>query len=113
MAKVVVTSDFRGIYVKVDKMTNKGQYAFANQALADMTNYVPKLNADLRNSATIALDAKSIMWNTVYAKAQFYGTNGIVTFHKYTTPFTGKRWDLKAQMIHMRSWERVVGRALK
>ncbi|WP_238140599.1 minor capsid protein, partial [Streptococcus suis] len=28
----------------------------------------------------------------------------IVTFRKYTTPGTGKRWDEKAKAIHMTDW---------
>lgn len=82
----------------------RGRYALANQAMADMDQFVPMLSTALRNSATIDLDGKAVNWNTPYAKAQFYGTNGIVSFHNYTTPGTGPRWDLKAKGIFMSDW---------
>lgn len=105
MAKVSINLD--GVRSKLSKgAVKRGQYALANQALADMNNYVPALDHHLRNSATIDVDGSAVSWNTPYARAQFYGNNGIVSFHNYTTPGTGKRWDLKAKGIHMKDWER-------
>lgn len=82
-----------------------GRRALSNQALADMNeNFVPMRDGWLRNSAILALDGSEIIWNTPYASAQYYGTNGEATFSKYTTPGTGPRWDLKARKMFMSDW---------
>lgn len=91
-----------------DSNMKMGRYALANQALADMNNYVPALDHHLRNSGTIDMDGEGINWNTPYAKAQFYGAvgKGGYPVRNYTTPGTGPRWDEKAKGIHMKDWER-------
>lgn len=104
------------VHIKLDAAKRKlsdgnmkqGDYALANQALADMNNYVPALDHHLRGSGTIDLNGKAINWNTPYAKAQFYGKvgKGGYPVRNYTTPGTGKRWDLKAKGIHMEDWKR-------
>ena len=79
----------------------KGRYAVANQALADMAPYVPKDEGVLRMSATIDADGKAINYNTPYARRRFYEPA-----KNYTTPGTGPRRDLKAESLHMKDWER-------
>lgn len=98
--------DLSGVYEKLsDTNMQAGQRALANQALVDMNeNFVPMLDGDLRNSATIAIDASNITWNSVYANAQYRGTNGIAQFTNYTTPGTGPYWDLKAKGVFMSDW---------
>ena len=85
----------------------RGRVAMANQILLDTTNYVPlgPDGGDLRASGHVTDNGISVDWLPVYARAQFYGTNGIVVFSNYTTPGTGKRWDLKATALHIDSWE--------
>lgn len=113
--RVKVTKDLSGVMPRVERMTKLGQYALINQAHADMNNYVPMLTGDLRNQSTVSNDAKSIVWNVRYARAQFYGRvgKGGYPVRRYTTPGTGPRWDEKAKAIHIRSWERVAERAMK
>ena len=80
--------------------------AVANQVLMDSENYVPSDGKDyLRGSGRASKD--SVSWNKVYARAQFFGTNGIVTFKKYTTPDTGSKWTEKASNSNMKNWEEV------
>ncbi|WP_438310803.1 minor capsid protein [Sporosarcina sp. FA9] len=87
----------------------RGQYALANQAMADMDQFVPMLATDLRNSATIDIDGGAINYNTPYAKAQFYGSRTTkdgkkIPFNNHTAPGTGPRWDLKAKSVFMSDW---------
>lgn len=86
----------------------RGQYAVANQALASMNPYVPALNWILRNSATIDIDGSAVNYNTPYARAQFYGFvgKGGYRVYNYTTPGTGRRWDLRMKSKHMGELER-------
>ena len=69
-----------------------------------MNQFVPKKESSLRTTGHVSADGNQVVWNTPYAKAQFYGTNGRATFRKYSTPGTGKRWDLKAKPIFMNDW---------
>ncbi|BDD37937.1 minor capsid protein [Streptococcus ruminantium] len=87
-----------------DRNIRRGHIAMSSQILLDSDRYVPNRDGHLRPSGHMSRDGKEISWNTVYARAQFYGKNGIVTFRKYTTPGTGKRWDEKAKAIHMTDW---------
>ena len=105
MVKVVINLD--GARKKLSKdAERRGRYALANQAMADMDQFVPMLSTALRNSATIDLDGKAVNWNTPYAKAQFYGKVGKGGYPvlNYSTPGTGPRWDLKAKGIFMSDW---------
>ena len=85
----------------------------ANQILLDSEHYVPKDDGgQLRASGSVGLDGSAVYWNTVYARAQFYGDNGIVTFRKYTTPGTGSKWTEKASNSNMKNWEEVAKKGL-
>lgn len=88
---------------------DRGRYALANQAMADMNQFVPMLSTALRQTASIDTDGKSITYNTPYAKAHFYGSRTTkdgkkIPFVNYTTPGTGPRWDLKAKSVFMSDW---------
>lgn len=84
----------------------RGRYAFANQAMGDMDQFVPMLSTALRGSSSTSPDGKEINYNTPYAKAQFYGKvgKGGHPVRNYSTPGTGPRWDLKAKGIFMSDW---------
>lgn len=74
-----------------------GQKWMANQALIEMQPYVPLRNNSLRDSGTVSSDGKSIQWHTPYARTQFYGIVNGHRIRNYTTPGTGKRWDLRTK----------------
>jgi len=98
MARVHI--DLSGVRHKLSKESHqRGQYAFANQALADMNPFVPKKEGILRMTGTIDLDGSAVNWNTVYARRMFY-----MMMYNYTTPGTGPRWDNKAKAMFMSDW---------
>lgn len=82
------------------------EMAIANQAMLDMERFVPYRAGDLRGSGHVS--GNQIIYNTVYARAQFYGSSynkhRSFTFKKYTTAGTGKRWDLKAKGLYGDKW---------
>lgn len=80
----------------------KAKLALASQMASDMEAYVPLRKGALRANVTITPDRLS--YGAVYARAQYYGTNGIVSFHHYTTEGTGPKWDEKAKSDHMDDW---------
>ena len=98
--------------------------AVANQVLMDSEKYIPSDGKGYLRASGHASDGKgylrasgrasngSVAWNTVYARAHFYGTNGIVTFRKYTTPGTGSKWTEKASNSNMKNWEEVAKKGL-
>ena len=101
MAKASVDIDFRKIEEKFSESNiQKGRYAMANQALADMNKYVPRQKGILRQATSINLDASAVNYHMKYAKRQFYAPGG----WNYTTPGTGPRWDLKAKSNHGKDW---------
>lgn len=74
--------------------------------------YVPLKSGALRSLGRV-VDHETIEWRGLpYGKAQFFGTNGKVVFKNYTTPGTGKRWDLVAKGNHMKEVEREYVRGL-
>ncbi|MGM0169834.1 hypothetical protein IGI39_003995 [Enterococcus sp. AZ135] len=102
-----VKVDVEGIRAKLSPQAMiEGRRALANQMLADMHPFVPKKDNHLRQAVSIARDGSEIIYSMPYAKAQFYGTNGKTVFRNYSTPGTGKRWDLQAKGLYMASWER-------
>lgn len=117
-----VTIDLSGATRKTSQASErKAQLEIANQALLDMEPYVPLLHGPLlhgplRSSGHVAGDGSKIIYNTPYARAQFYGgaynKYRSFSFSKYTTPGTGKRWDLKASANHGNKWAEVGLRAM-
>lgn len=81
------------------KNVDRGRYALANQALADMNQFVPMDEGILRQTATIDISGEGINYNTPYARRLFY-----MYMYNYTTPGTGPRWDIKAKSLFMSSW---------
>lgn len=79
---------------------DRGKYSMANQVLADMNIYVPRLEGPLEGSGRVSADHEWVIWDTPYARRRFYeyATN-------YTMPGTGRRWDLLAKGNHVRDWE--------
>lgn len=104
-----ISIDLGGVRKKISPEANiNGQRALANQAMADMNQFVPMGpgGGSLRIAVSAARDGSSVNYHMVYAKAQFYGTNGKAVFRKYTTPGTGKRWDLRAKGMYLPAWKR-------
>lgn len=109
--KVRVRKELDKIPRRVKAMRERGQFALAQQAHADMNNYVPFLSGDLRNQSYITDNGRGwdqIVWYAPYARRQYYNYGA-----KFTTPGTGPNWDGKARSIHMKSWQRVAKAAMK
>ncbi len=108
MSRVTINLD--GVKARIsDEAMRRGKYALANQAMADMNQFVPMDEGVLRMSATIDTDGGGVNYNTPYAKAHFYGSRTTkggkkISFNNYTTPGTGPRWDLKAKSAFMSDW---------
>ncbi len=101
---VSVSIDLKGVKKKFNPESMKrGRYALANQALADMNQFVPMDEGILRQTATIHIDGSAIYYNTPYAKRLFY-----MRMRNYTTPGTGPRWDMKARRMFASDWANAV-----
>lgn len=106
---ITIKVDLGGANKKVSSANaKKAEYAIANQAMLDMEPFVPLRDGNLRGSGHVS--GNKIIYNTVYARAQFYGSAynkyRSFTFNKYTTAGTGKRWDLKATALYGSKWAR-------
>lgn len=99
MTKIEV--NLGGVYEKLSNSAKlKGQRALANQAMADMNQFVPKRDGDLRQATSINMDGSAINFHMKYARRHFYAPGD----WEYTTPGTGPRWDLKAKGMFMSDW---------
>lgn len=86
---------------------NKANYVVANQAMADMDQFVPYKQGHLAGSAHISDNKPTIVYDEPYAKAQFYGMiNGhpVVNYTRSEHPQATKRWDLKAKSLYGDQW---------
>lgn len=104
---ISITVDLGRINKKFGPNAKKvAEYAIANQAMFNMERFVPLRDGDLRGSGHVS--GNQIVYNTVYARAQFYGSSynkhRSFKFSKYTTPGTGPRWDLKAKGMYGDKW---------
>ncbi|MCP1102592.1 hypothetical protein M2454_001904 [Aequitasia blattaphilus] len=125
---VSISIDLDGVSKKLSRGNFKrGQYAMANQMLADMNQFVPKKSNTLRQTGRVSGDGSELIWSTEYAGIQFYGPKGgrkkkltdkqrkfifwalknnpKLLKKGYSTLGTGPRWDLKAKGLYMKKWE--------
>lgn len=83
----------------------------ANQVVMDSERYVPQ--GKTRNLVGSGhTEGAAAVWHTVYARAHYFGTNGIVVFRKYTVGGTGPKWVEKASNSNMSKWEEMVLKGL-
>ena len=71
-----------------DDAFSKATEDLANQMMADMDPFVPysgKMNAHLANTVHTDGNKRTIVYNTPYAKAQFYGMVNGHSITNYTT----------------------------
>lgn len=95
-----ISVDLGGVRRKLSKQAQqRGQYAMANQALADMNPFVPKREGFLRMTGHVESSGDYVVYNQPYAAKMFY-----MMMYNYTTPGTGPRWDNKAKALFMSDW---------
>lgn len=112
---VSVKVDLKGIEKKVSPTAlAKGKLAISSQMLTDMSSFIPRDSGDLSGSGQATRNG--VKYPGPYARAQFYGSsynkNRSFVFKKYTTPGTGKRWDLKASALYLDDWKKTGLRAM-
>ncbi|WP_225743369.1 minor capsid protein [Marinilactibacillus sp. Marseille-P9653] len=110
---MLITQDLAAIEkMFADKNLKNANRRATGKFLQRSQPYVPLRGGGLRSAGKVT-DHETIQWSGLpYGKAQFYGTNGIVTFKNYTTPGTGKRWDLVTAGNHMQEIEQEYVRGL-
>lgn len=80
-----------------------------NQMHQDMERYVPKRAGFLRSQSFV--NDTGVHYTAKYAKAQFYGFVNGSRVQNYSTPGTGRRWDLRAKSTYMSDWQKVAASA--
>ncbi|HFI0237778.1 TPA: minor capsid protein [Streptococcus suis] len=134
MGKAIdVSIDLDGIEKKFSPQSlQKGKVAMMSQMMMDTTQYIPMKSGDLRASGHIS--GNSIVYDTPYARAQYYGPKrkGFVTAKqrrfffankdkllaakgKYTTPGTGTHWYEKSleNAANIRKWKKAFIEAIQ
>jgi hypothetical protein len=120
MANVTVKVDLSGLRRKLSaSQFSRAKNVMANQVLLNMDQFVPRSGSAggyLRASGHVNSQG-NIEYGMIYARAQFYG---FVTardgsqhrVHKYTTPGTSRRWDLRASAHYGEVWAQALVRGL-
>lgn len=80
-----------------------------NQMHQDMEQYVPKRAGFLRSQSFVS--GTGVHYTAKYAKAQFYGLVNGHWVRNYSTPGTGRRWDLRAKAVYKTDWQKVAANA--
>lgn len=80
-----------------------------NQMHQDMERYVPKRAGFLRSQSFV--NNTGVHYTAKYARAQFYGFVNGHRVKNYSTPGTGRRWDLRAKAVYMTDWQKVAANA--
>ena len=105
---IKVNIDFKGVQAKINRLSDAGQAALADQVHADSNRYAPFKRGDLRVQSQVTADNKAVIWNVPYARRQYYNIGA-----NFSEPGTGPKWYEKARSIHLKSWQQVVERSLK
>ena len=110
---IQVDTDFKKVEQALSERNRKNaNRRAAGKFLQRAQPYVPLKEGTLRSLGKV-VDHETVEWRGVpYGRAQFYGTNGLAVFKNYTTPGTGKRWDLVAKGNHMQEIEQEYVRGL-
>ncbi|EME7185791.1 capsid protein [Enterococcus faecium] len=99
-----------GINRKLSVMNiQKATFFMTNQMHMDMNLYAPKRQGHLHSDSYAR--ENHIVYTVPYAKAQFRGlivtkSGKIARIKNYTTPGTGRRWDLRAKSKHINAWRK-------
>lgn len=80
-----------------------------NQMHQDMERYVPKRAGFLRSQSFV--NDTGVHYTAKYARAQFYGLVNGHRVRNYSTPGTGRRWDLRAKAVYKTDWQKVATNA--
>lgn len=113
MAKIDVDLHLNDLFSTTN--VNKARYVMANQAMADMDQFVPYKVGTLSQSAHINANGSQITYTTPYAKAQFYGIINGSPVRNYTRsehPMASKRWDLRAKALYGQQWAEIAKKSL-
>ncbi|MEM1455579.1 minor capsid protein [Pediococcus pentosaceus] len=106
-----------GINIEIDRLKNmpsriaKAQYAYGNQAYADMNIYVPKQTGHLRDNSSLNNNYNQVNYRELYSRSQYYGFSNGHQIRNYHTPGTSRRWDLRAKANHIDSWKKIIIKA--
>lgn len=95
-----VNINLEGVRRKLSSTTLlQAQRSLASQAAADMNQFIPMDEGNLRMAMSIDIDGGGINYHMPYASRMFY-----MYMYNYSTPGTGPRWDIKAKSFFMRDW---------
>lgn len=112
-ATVKVTTNKEAWEKAVNSASDKMLSILGQQMLNDSLRYTPKQEGALRDSGTIdkVNGEVSLVWDTPYAQAQWFGISNGGTIKNYSTPGTTKMWVEAARAKHGDDWEQVAQNA--
>lgn len=104
-----------GVVRRLEGRVTAAQKWLDNDVLAKSRPYVPYRGGALANSGPIStrIGSGEVVYDTPYAKYQYYGGDGRRMVRRYTTPGTEAKWFEKAKAANKDAWTKGVEKIVK
>ena len=92
------------VNTKISNRVRKAQYLLDQQVIKDSNLYCPEDTGDLQDSAIIGQQPGIILWDSVYARRQYYEDNNK---SRDKNPRASMKWFEVAKSEKKREWEKL------
>ena len=101
-----MTLDFNesAISTKINNRLGKAQFLLDQQVIKDSNLYCPEDTGDLQDSAIIGQQPGTIVWDSVYARRQYYEDNNK---SRDKNPRASMKWFEVAKSENLKQWEKL------
>lgn len=119
MSSAIVKADVHAIQKRIDEAKLKAEQMLCEQIINDTRSMVPTDGEnhlrDMTKIETTEDGHHCVVWDTVYARYQWYGmrVDGTHVIKKHTTPGTTILWGPEAEKKYRNDWQLVAQNAFK
>lgn len=101
-----MTFDFNesAVLTKIDKRVDKAQFLLDQQVIKDSNLYCPEDTGDLQDSALIGQQLGLVVWDSIYARRQYYEDNNKA---RDKNPRASMKWFEVAKAENIKEWEKL------
>lgn len=89
------------VMTRMEKLTDKAQFQLDQAVLADSNDWCPEAEGDLKKSGIIASGGGNVVWNSPYARYQYYDAPNK---SKDKNPRAIMKWFEAAKAININRW---------
>ena len=92
------------VKTKIENRVGNAQFLLTQQVIKDSNLYCPQDTGDLQDSAIIGSNNEEAIWNSVYARRQYYEDNNKATDKN---PRASYKWFEVAKVNFKKQWEKL------